>query len=288
MDSANQQSWLVTGAGGMLGQDLAPLIRDRGPTLASRQDLDVTDVAAVEDAVAGHGVVVHLAAWTDVDGAESDPDAAMTVNGTGTRNVAAACARHGARLIHISTDYVFDGQATTPYPEDHPLAPVSAYGRSKAAAEDAVRELLPDAGIILRTAWLYGAHGRSFPTTIKALLEQRDTISVVDDQTGQPTWTADLARRIVEVGEGDVPAGRYHATNAGSTTWFTLARAVAEALGTDPERVQPTTSAQFVRPAPRPAYSVLAHDGWARAGLPPMRHWADAFAEAGPTLLTPP
>src|SRR5690625_544585 len=277
--------WLVTGAGGMLGQDLAPLLQPHSPTLATRQALDVTDASAVADAVAGHDVVVHLAAWTDVDGAESDPESAMAVNATGTHNVATACARHGARLIHLSSDYVFDGNGTTPYAEHHPTNPVSVYGRTKETAERAVFELLPDTGVILRTAWLYGAHGRSFPTTIRSLLDTRDTIDVVDDQNGQPTWTADLARRIVEVGELAPPAGIYHATNAGATTWFGLARTVAIALGTDPERVRPTTSAQFVRPAPRPAYSVLGHDGWARVGLPPMRHWHEACAEALPVVL---
>src|SRR5690625_160244 len=179
--------WLVTGAGGMLGQDLTPLLQPHSPTLATRQQLDVTDAEAVADAVAGHDVVAHLAAWTDVDGAESDPEDAMAVNATGTHNVTTACARHGARLIHLTTDYVFDGNGTTPYTEDHPTNPVSVYGRTKESAERAVLELLPDAGVILRTAWLYGTHGRSFPTTIKSLLDTREPIDVVDDQHGQPT-----------------------------------------------------------------------------------------------------
>ncbi|NED99630.1 dTDP-4-dehydrorhamnose reductase [Phytoactinopolyspora halotolerans] len=280
--------WLVTGAGGMLGHDLLALLPADAVTAPTHRELDVTDADTVHDAVRGHDVVAHLAAWTDVDGAESDPDGAMSVNGTGTANVARACRTHGARLVHISTDYVFDGTAREPYPEDEPVDPVSAYGRSKAAAERAVREHLPDAGIILRTAWLYGEHGKNFVATMRHLAETRDHVDVVDDQQGQPTWTRDLAGRIVEVVRADAPGGIYHATNAGATTWYELARAVFAALGHDPERVRPTTSDRFVRPAPRPAYSVLSHDGWARASLPPMRHWRDAFDDAARTLLRTP
>lgn len=277
--------WLVTGAGGMLGSDLAPLLPPDETTSLTRAGLDVTDAASVADAVSGHDVVVHLAAWTDVDAAEAEPDAAMVVNARGTANVAQACQAHGARMVHISTDYVFDGTAEAPYREDEPTRPVSAYGRSKAEAERAVLEYLPDTGIVLRTAWLYGAHGKNFVATMRHLAHTREHVDVVDDQTGQPTWTRDVAERIVRVIGVNARAGIYHATNAGSTTWFQLARAVFTALGLDPDRVRPTTSDRFVRPAPRPAYSVLSHDGWARAGLPPMRPWREAFDAATPHLL---
>lgn len=296
--------WLVTGAGGMLGRDLVPLLPQERTTALSHADLDVTDAGAVDAAVAGHDVVVHTAAWTDVDGAEAAPEAAMTVNGTGTAHVAQACHTRGARLVHISTDYVFDGSASEPYREDQPPHPVSAYGRSKTAAERAVLQHLPATGIILRTAWLYGAHGKNFVSTMARLAATHKLVDVVDDQTGQPTWTGDLAQRIVDVVRADIPAGIYHATNAGATTWYELARAVFTALGLDPARVRPTTSAQFVRPvdgrahrlprsssdgsatpAPRPAYSVLSHDGWAGSGLPAMRPWRDAFKAAVPLVL---
>ncbi|WP_129667809.1 dTDP-4-dehydrorhamnose reductase [Phytoactinopolyspora endophytica] len=279
--------WLVTGAGGMLGHDLTSLLPSDQTTALTRPELDVTDAAAVVDAVAGHDVVAHLAAWTDVDGAEADPDAAMTVNAAGTANVARACRKHGARLVHISTDYVFSGAAHEPYREDEQVEPVSAYGRSKAEAERAALEHAPQTAVILRTAWLYGAHGKNFVSTMRRLAETRDHVDVVDDQTGQPTWTHDLAERIVDVVRADVPAGVYHATNSGTTTWFELARAVFSALGHDPARVRPTTSDRFVRPAARPAYSVLSHDGWARTALPPMRHWRQAFDAAVPVLLNP-
>lgn len=278
--------WLVTGAGGLLGHELLPLLPEAETTALTRQELDVTDRPAVLDALAGHDVVAHLAAWVDADHAEAEPQAAMEVNATGTANVADACRVHRARLIHISSDYVFDGTATEPYREDAPVRPVSVYGRGKAEAERAVLEHLPHTGLILRTAWLFGAHGKNFVSTMQQLAETRDHVDVVDDQTGQPTWSRDLAERIVEVAQVGAPAGIYHATNAGSATWFELARAVFAATGHDPDRVRPTTSDRLQRAARRPAYSVLSHEGWNRARLPPMRHWRAAFNAAIPTLMT--
>lgn len=277
--------WLVTGAAGMLGRDVATALDGAEVTALGRKQLDVTDPAAVDDAVRGHDVVVNTAAWTDVDGAETAEEAATAVNGTGPALLAAACARHGARLVHVSTDYVFDGAATSPYPEDAPTAPRSAYGRSKLAGERAVLAALPDAGYVVRTAWLYGEHGGNFVATMARLSADRETLDVVDDQRGQPTWSMDVATRLVELVRADAPAGVYHATNAGETTWFGLARAVFAQLGLDPERVRPTTTDRFPRPAPRPAYSVLGHDGWARAGLPPLRPWDEALAAAAPAVL---
>jgi dTDP-4-dehydrorhamnose reductase len=282
--------WLVTGAGGMLGRDLVAVLADRGATYtaASRAELDVTDADAVAAAVPGHDVVVHAAAWTNVDGAEADENAATAVNGAGTGNVAAACAAAGARLLHVSTDYVFPGDAVSPYPEDAPTRPVNAYGRSKLAGEVAVRDLLPDAGYVVRTAWLYGQHGPNFVRTMLRLAGERDTLDVVDDQHGQPTWSYALAERLVRLGTaavaGRAPAGAYHATASGQTTWFGLARAVFEAAGLDPARVRPTTSDRFVRPAPRPAYSVLGHARWSLAGLPPLLDWRAMLDEAFPVL----
>jgi dTDP-4-dehydrorhamnose reductase len=228
--------------------------------------------------------VVNAAAWTDVDGAEAAEDAATGVNGAGPRVLAAACRDTGARLVHVSTDYVFDGAAATPYAEDAPLAPRSAYGRSKAAGERAVRELLPDRAYVVRTAWLYGEHGGSFVKTMIGLEGQRETLDVVDDQRGQPTWSLDLARQIAALVRADAPAGTYHGTSTGETTWCGLARAVFEELGADPARVRPTSTDRFPRPAPRPAYSVLGHDRWRRAGLAPIRDWRAALAQAVPRL----
>jgi len=284
--------WLVTGAGGMLGRDLVSVLSAAGHdvTAARRADLDITDATAVKAAAAGHDVVVNAAAWTDVDGAEADEAAATAVNGTGTRHVAAACAATGARLLHVSTDYVFPGDATAPYPEDAPTDPVNGYGRSKLAGEVAVRDLLPDTGYIVRTAWLYGAHGPNFVATMLRLAQSRDIVDVVDDQRGQPTWSFALAEQLVRLGlaavDGTARAGAYHGTASGETTWFGLARAVFEEAGLNPARVHPTTSDKFVRPARRPAFSVLGHDRWAAAGLAPLPHWRTMLTSARPHTWT--
>lgn len=278
--------WLVTGAGGMLGRDLVAYVRAAGiaVTARTRQQLDITDADAVRAAVRGHDLVINAAAWTDVDGAETAEAQATAVNGHGVANLATACAQAGARLVTISTDYVFDGTATEPYAEDAPTCPINAYGRSKLAGEQAIRDRLPDAGYIVRTAWLYGAYGANFVRTVLGLAERRDTIDVVTDQVGQPTWTRHLAQRLVELGQaalaGSAPPGIYHGTASGAASWFDLARAAYAATGLDPERVRPTTSAAFPRPARRPAYSVLGHDAWSRAGLPPMPDWHDMLMQA--------
>ena len=277
---------IVTGAGGMLGRDLVTAAQGRGQEVLAltRADLDVTDVAAAREIVRPRDVVVNSAAWTDVDGAELQEAAATRVNGDGPRTLATACRERGARLVHMSTDYVFPGTASTPYAEEASLAPSSAYGRTKAAGERAVRELLPDAGYVVRTAWLYGEHGGNFVSTMMRLERSRDSVDVVDDQRGQPTWTRDVAERVMAMVERDVPAGTYHATSSGQTTWFGLARAVFAAVGADPERVRPATTKSFPRPAPRPAYSVLGHEAWIGAGLEPLRDWQAALEEAVPVL----
>lgn len=272
--------YLVTGAGGMLGHDLLDALRDRDATGLTRAQLDIADPAAVRDAVAGHDVVINAAAYTKVDDAETHEDAASAVNATGAGNLASACAAVGATLVQVSTDYVFDGTATEPYPEHAPLHPVSAYGRTKAEGERLVRRLHPGGSHIVRAAWLYGEHGGNFAATMLRLAGERDTVEVVTDQVGQPTWTADLARQIVTLLDSGVASGIWHGTNAGRASWYDFARAVFELGGHDPDRVKPTVSSRFVRPAPRPAFSVLGHDGWAAAGLEPMREWSDALREA--------
>jgi dTDP-4-dehydrorhamnose reductase len=229
-------------------------------------------------------VVVNAAAWTDVDGAETDQVAATRINGMAPRTLAFDCHLHKAILLHVSTDYVFPGDASSPYPEDAPTDPINAYGRGKLVGEKAVLRMLPDTGYVVRTAWLYGAHGRNFVTTMLDLATRRDTVNVVDDQRGQPTWSRALAERLVALGHralaGTAPAGVYHGTAAGETTWFGLAREVFALAGLDPDRVHPVTSAEFVRLARRPAYSVLGHDRWSAAGLPPMADWREALREA--------
>jgi dTDP-4-dehydrorhamnose reductase len=276
--------WLVTGAGGMLARDLLEVLDGDDVVGLTRAELDITDRDAVAAAVAGRDVVVNAAAWTDVDGAELAEDEATLVNGLGPRLLAEACRDASARLVHVSTDYVFDGTSTTPYDEDHPIEPRSAYGRSKALGEDAVRSVLPDSSYVVRSAWLYGEHGGNFVRAMIGLERQRDTVEVVDDQRGQPTWSLDLALQIAALVRSGSPAGIYHGTSSGETTWCGLARAVFEELGADPERVRPTTTERFQRPAPRPAYSVLGHGGWTRAGLAPIRDWREALAQAFPRV----
>jgi dTDP-4-dehydrorhamnose reductase len=285
----NDARWLVVGARGMLGQDLGALLAAEGVeyTALTRAELDLTDPEAVKAAVSGYDVVANAAAWTDVDGAETNEAAASAINGAAVRNLAAACSDSGARLLQISTDYVFPGDAAEPIAEDAPTAPINAYGRSKLIGEQAVLELLPDSGYVVRTAWLYGKHGKNFVATILNAAGQREFLDVVEDQQGQPTSTLALARQLLALGRaayaGRAPAGVYHGTCSGRTTWFGLARAAFELTGLDPERVRPTTSDKFVRPAPRPAFSVLGHDRWAAAGLEPMPDWREALGE----YLTP-
>ena len=280
---------MVAGSGGMLGQDLVAALRrapgDHEVTAADRSSLDITDPDACLAAVAGHDVVVNAAAWTAVDDAETHETQAFSVNAVGAANLARACSPAGARMVQVSTDYVFAGDATSPYAEDAPLAPRSAYGRSKAAGEWAVRTHLPSASWIVRTAWLYGAHGPNFVKTMARLASERDTVSVVDDQRGQPTWTVDLAAAILRLVEAQAPFGTYHGTSSGETTWFGFAQEIFRLLGHDPARVLATTSEAFVRPAPRPAYSVLGHDAWQGAGVAPIREWSEALAAAMQTSL---
>jgi dTDP-4-dehydrorhamnose reductase len=270
----------------MLGRDLVDVLGAAGEevTAVARSDLDVTDATAVAAAVPGHEVVVNAAAWTDVDGAEGHETEATRVNGLAPQLLAAACAAEGARLVQVSTDYVFDGGADRPYAEDAPLAPRSAYGRSKAAGEAAVRALLPGSSYLVRTAWLYGEHGRNFVRTMASLEATKDTVDVVEDQLGQPTWSRELARGVHRLVAADAPPGTYHATAAGQTSWYGLARAVFEELGADPDRVRPTTTDRYPRPAPRPAYSVLSHESWTHSGVAPLGDWRAMLHDAVPTV----
>jgi dTDP-4-dehydrorhamnose reductase len=290
--------YLVTGAGGQLGADLLRVLAGSPHEVVglTRAELDVTSAAAVEKAVvdARPDVVLNAAAYTAVDAAETDEATALAVNAEGPANLARVCALHGGRLVHLSTDYVFAGDATTPYEVGAPTEPRSAYGRTKLAGERAVRELLPERSWVVRTAWVYGETGGNFVKTMARLAGERDTLDVVDDQHGSPTWSRDLAAGLVALAAalqtpGDaVSPGTYHCTNSGSTTWYGLARAVFAEIGADPERVRPTSTDAVPRPAPRPAYSVLSDASWRAAGLPPARPWREAlhaaFAEAGGSL----
>jgi dTDP-4-dehydrorhamnose reductase len=290
--------FLVTGAGGQLGADLLRVLAGTPHQTVglTRAELDVADPAAVETAVADTrpDVVLNAAAYTAVDAAEADEEAAAAVNATGPATLAQVCAVRGGRLLHVSTDYVFAGDASSPYEVGASTGPRSAYGRTKLAGERAVRELLPERSWVVRTAWVYGEAGGNFVRTMVRLAGQRDTLDVVDDQHGSPTWSRDLAAGLVALAtsaDGTVPPGTYHCTNSGSTTWCGLARAVFDELGADPRRIRPVDTAAVPRPASRPAYSVLSDASWRAVGLPPLRPWRDAlhaaFAEVGPAFGRP-
>jgi dTDP-4-dehydrorhamnose reductase len=283
------QRWLITGSYGQLGTDLQQVLGASPEDEVRAVDVDVLDItdsravtAAVDDFEPD--VLVNAAAYTAVDAAEDHEELAYRVNAVGPAVLAAAMARRGGRLIHVSTDYVFSGEATVPYEVDDEPSPRSAYGRTKLAGERAARELLPDGTFIVRTAWVYGASGANFVKTMTRLERERETVSVVDDQRGSPTWSADLADALVELARSSAKPGTYHCTGVGETSWFGFTRAIFEELGADPARVLPTTTAAFPRPAPRPAYSVLSDAAWRAAGLSPMPHWRDALHRAFVTV----
>lgn len=280
---------VITGAGGQLGSTLAALAADQGRDVRAytSSQWDITDPAAA-GRIEGGDVVINCAAYTDVDGAESDQDRARAVNAAGPGYLAQACARAGARLIHVSTDYVFGGGdpahvASRPYEPSDPTAPAGVYGRTKHAGERAVLAALPDArqGVVVRTAWVYtGATGKDFVAVMRRLAAGEGPVNVVDDQTGSPTYVGDLAAALLQVADDGVPGTVLHAANEGAVSRFEQARAVFEECGADPSRVRPVSTAQFPRPAPRPAYSALGGEESLVAGLHPLRPWREALVAA--------
>jgi dTDP-4-dehydrorhamnose reductase len=271
--------YLVTGAGGQLGTHLLRLL---GPDAVGigRSDLDITSPDEVSAALARlrPDVIINAAAWTAVDDAETAEEDAYGVNATAPANLARGAAAHGARLVHVSTDYVFDGTGTRPYEPEDPPGPKTAYGRTKLAGEQAVLAELPTAWVV-RTAWVYGGPTANFVDTMLRLAQSRPTVDVVNDQTGSPTWVRDLAAALLELAQSSARPGVLHYVNGGAATWFELAQEVFRAAGHDPERVRPTTSAAFPRPAPRPAWSVLSTASWTARGLPAPRDWRSAVQE---------
>jgi dTDP-4-dehydrorhamnose reductase len=268
---------LVTGAGGMLAQEVVPALAVAGHAVTPLRDLDITRADDVRNAVrdAHPEWVVHLAAYTDVDGCELRPEHAMRVNGEGSGHVAAAAAEAGAAILALSSDYVFPGDDPRPRREDDPTRPLSAYGRSKWAGEQAVRAANPRHAIV-RTAWLYGRGGKNFVDTIRTRALAGGPLAVVDDQQGSPTWTRDLAAALVAlIAKGAV--GTFHATNAGACTWHEFAVEICALAGVDVS-VARISSADLARPAKRPAYSVLDNSRLVQAIGHPLPHWRDALA----------
>lgn len=271
---------VVLGAQGMLGQALIRRLSHRNPLAAGRSEADVTDAVALENFIPEGATVINASAYTNVDEAESHEAEAWAINTDAVALIAHAVKARNGRLIHVSTDYVFEGHATTPYSEDAPRSPRSAYGRSKLGGEKAVQEILPDSGVILRTAWLYGYPGKSFPGTILKASRDRESLDVVTDQVGQPTWTGDVAGMVESLIEHEITHGVFHGTNSGKTSWYGFAQEIFRLAGLDPNRIRPVTSESFPRPAPRPPYSVLGHSVWDLHGLPSPRPWEEALAEA--------
>jgi dTDP-4-dehydrorhamnose reductase len=266
----------IFGATGLLGKALMrEWTGDEVCGLGSR-DADVRSAQQIEAALGKQRPdwIVLAAAYTDVDGCEANRDLAVAVNCAGGANVARAAARVGSKLLFLSTDYVFDGTKNQPYEVDDPLCPKSVYGQTKAAAEAAIREISPPV-CILRTSWVFGVGGKCFPDTILRLANSRETLDVVDDQRGCPTYTADLARTIIELCRKDA-SGVVHATNSGDCTWFEFAKAIVAGAGLK-THVLPATTERFPRPAPRPKYSVLSLSSLMHYGIR-MPSWQDALA----------
>ncbi len=281
---------VIAGAGGQLGGFLRSMAAAEGRdvlALTSSQ-WDITDPAAAERIVQRGDWVINCAAYTDVDGAETDEAGAYAVNATGPGNIARACARAGARMIHVSTDYVFGGNSEgdvgsaepRPYEPSDRTAPVGVYGHSKLAGEKAVLAALPE-GVIVRTAWVYtGADGKDFVAVMRRLAAGDGPVRVVDDQVGSPTYVGDLAVALLQIVDDRVPGPILHAANEGAVSRFQQTLAVFEECGADPSRVLPVSSAEFPRPAPRPSYSALSGRESAAAGLRPLRPWREALVAA--------
>ncbi|MBM3672103.1 MAG: dTDP-4-dehydrorhamnose reductase [Actinobacteria bacterium] len=264
----------VTGAGGQIGNELQAVFASDDVTAATHADLEITDRDAVHAAInaAQPDVVVHAAAWTAVDDCESDPERALTINGVGTRHVTEAAASAGAHLTYLSTDYVFDGRKPDPYIETDTTNPLSVYGSSKLAGEHEVAAY--DQSLVVRVSWVCGRHGRNMVKTILELARTHDRLRFVADQIGHPTFADDAATMVHRL-VSDRRTGTYHVTNQGAVSWFEFAQAVLDSAGLDPTRVDPITTAEMPRPAPRPANSVLENAALRSAGLPLLSHFRE-------------
>ena len=284
-------SWLITGSSGQLGTALTQELSSRGlPFMATvSRDLDITQNPLVQEFVGqlAPNVIINCAAWTDVDGAESNEELAARVNSDGAENLAIAAKNCGAKLIHVSTDYVFSGNTHEPWLEDSLKNPESSYGRTKADGEDRVLRAYPENSMIIRTAWLYSPWGKNFAKTMTRLaLDGKSEVRVVNDQNGQPTSATDLANQIVSLALSQTTSGIFHGTNSGEATWFDFAQEVFKLVDKDLNRVLPVSSEEYPQKANRPSFSVLSHDAWKKTTVEPMRDWRHALADAMPEIVS--
>ena len=282
--------WLITGASGQLGLSMQRALSSKGIDFiaANSSELDITKPLIVNQLVdfIKPAVIVNTAAWTDVDGAETNQSAAYSVNALGPQNLAIAASKIGARLVQVSTDYVFSGDNSKPWSENAAHNPLSVYGSTKSEGEKFVQDALPAESYVIRTAWLYSAEGKNFAKTMTNLaLNSAGLVKVVNDQYGQPTFAGDLAKQIVELVLSGAPVGTYHGTNSRQATWFEFAQEIFKFTGADVSRVVPVPTSEIPKLAKRPAYSVLGHDAWSHTNIPIMRNWRTALAEAMPSII---
>ena len=284
-------SWLITGGSGQLGIAVSQELGKRGIEFLawSSEDLNITQGPTVRDVIAklSPKVIINCAAWTDVDGAESNEIEASKVNSDGPENLALAAKLSNSKLIHVSTDYVFSGESHSVWQTSDEINPQTAYGRTKALGESRVLARYPENSFIVRTAWLYSPWGKNFAKTItKLALKGESEVRVVNDQVGQPTSASDLAKQLVALGLSTSQAGIYHGTNSGQATWFEFAQEIFKLAGADVGRVTPVSSSEYPRPAKRPSYSVLSHDAWASTSVKPLGDWRIALSEAMPSIIS--
>jgi len=280
--------WVILGGQGQLGLSFRDVLTQSGIPhhILGKETVDITNADNVKECLAElkPTVVVNCAAWTAVDNAEDFPTEAFAINADGARNVAIASRDIGARLVHISTDYVFPGNESGARNEDAVTGPTSVYGASKLAGEEAVLSEYGDNSLVVRTAWLYSKYGANFVKTMVRKALTSSEVRVVNDQHGQPTLTTDLAKHVVDLVNNKVAAGIFHGTNSGNTTWYELTRAIYEALGVSTSLVSPVDSSAYPTKARRPNNSVLGHQRTISLGIPEMRSWSDALAESLPEI----
>ena len=283
--------WLITGGSGQLGLAIQKELSFQGIDFIAvkSSELDITKPLVVNQLVdfVKPDVIVNTAAWTDVDGAETNQSAAYLVNALGPQSLAVAASKIGARLVQVSTDYVFSGENAAPWRENEAHNPQSVYGSTKSEGEKFVQAVLPTDSYVVRTAWLYSADGKNFAKTmVKLAMNRADVVLVVNDQLGQPTYAGDLATQIVELVISGAPVGIYHGTNSGQATWFEFAQEIFELAGADVSRIIPVSTSEYPSPAKRPTYSVLSHGAWGNTTVPAMRDWRIALAEAMPSIIS--